>query len=337
MFSRFLALSSLTFFAVGATAQEPAPEAPLPEGLYVHIHTGKGVITGEMEFERAPLTVMNFIGLAEGTKEHNRQESSRFYDGLIFHRVIANFMIQGGDPDGNGTGGPGYQFRDEFHPALKHDRPGIFSMANAGPGTNGSQFFITHVATPHLDNRHSVFGRVVRGQSVVNAIRNGDRIDSIRVERVGEKARAFRATEESFQNMLRRGTMEQEAKKKAAEEALRALEARATTTASGLKYVVEREGSGPKPQRGTTVRAHYTGRLTDGTQFDSSRDRGQPLQFTVGVGQVIAGWDEALLDMRKGERRTLIIPPGLGYGSRGAGGVIPPNATLIFDVELVDF
>jgi len=333
-----LALAALSFGGPAApAAKESKPGAALPAGLYVNVYTTKGLIVGKLEFEKVPLTVANFVGLAEGTKKHNREGAKHFYDGLTFHRVIPNFMIQGGDPQGNGTGGPGYQFQDEFDASLKHDRPGIFSMANSGPGTNGSQFFITHVPTPWLDGKHSIFGSVIRGQTVVDAIQQGDKIDSIRVMRVGPKAKAFKADEAAFQAIIKEKAMQEENKNKAAADHLAEISKGAVTTPSGLKYIVRKEGAGPKPTKGAMIKAHYTGTLVDGTKFDSSRDRGEPLQFTVGVGQVIAGWDEALLDMRKGEQRTLIIPPQLGYGARGAGGVIPPNATLIFDVELVDF
>ncbi len=174
----------------------------LPDGLYARMQTNRGTILLELEFERTPLTVANFVGLAEGTISHSRSGSPRFFDGLRFHRVIADFMIQGGDPLGNGTGGPGYTFADEFHPQLRHDGPGVLSMANRGPATNGSQFFITHVATPWLNGAHTVFGRVVEGQNVVDAVRQGDTIQSVRIERVGPAAEAFQVDQQMF-NRLR--------------------------------------------------------------------------------------------------------------------------------------
>ncbi|POQ98968.1 peptidylprolyl isomerase [Alkalispirochaeta sphaeroplastigenens] len=177
-------------------------EETLPPGLYARMETTRGDILLRLEYERTPLTVMNFVGLAEGTLAHSRGEGVRFFDGLTFHRVIQDFMIQGGDPTGTGRGGPGYQFPDEFHRELRHDGPGVLSMANAGPGTNGSQFFITHVATPWLDNRHSVFGRVLRGQSVVDTIRQGDRIQRVEILRRGAAAEAFQVTRESFDQAL---------------------------------------------------------------------------------------------------------------------------------------
>lgn len=174
----------------------------LAEGLYAKISTSRGNMLIKLEMEKTPLTVTNFVGLAEGTKDSNRRKGVRFYDGLTFHRVIPNFMIQGGDPSGNGSGGPGYNFPDEIDATLRHDTPGVLSMANAGPGTNGSQFFITHVKTPWLDGKHTVFGHVVEGQAVVNAIRPGDKINHINIIRIGGKAKAFKADQDSFNALL---------------------------------------------------------------------------------------------------------------------------------------
>ena len=321
-----------------------AAETQLDDGLYAKIMTSKGDITVQLEFEKTPLTVTNFVGLAEGTKNFNDSKgrtSGRFYDGLEFHRVIDNFMIQGGCPLGSGTGGPGYKFPDEFDQSLRHDRPGTLSMANAGPGTNGSQFFITHVPTPWLDNKHTVFGHVIEGQDVVNAIRKGDTITRIEIIRVGDKAKAFKADQESFDTLLNerekgRLTLEKERQTKdmaVIKEKWPNLE----TTDSGLMYEIVAKGSSDvKPRPGDMVSAHYTGMFLDGRKFDSSVDRGDPIQFPVGAGRVIKGWDEALLDMTKGEKRILIIPPDLAYGSQGRG-PIPANSTLVFEVELLDF
>ncbi len=311
------------------------------EGLYAKIETTKGEIICRLEFEKTPLTVANFVGLAEGTKVlGGGGKNTKFYDGLTFHRVIPNFMIQGGCPLGTGTGGPGYTFPDEIVPSLKHDRAGILSMANAGPGTNGSQFFITHEATPWLDGKHTVFGHVVKGQDVANKIEQGDKIESVTIERVGSKAKEFTGDEEMFNSLLDK--IKKETKTSGEEkrrEELKTIKERWPDhhfTDSGLKYVVKKEGTGEKPPKGATVKVHYTGKLLDGTKFDSSVDRGEPIEFQVGRGQVIPGWDQALQHMKKGEKRVLIIPPELGYGSNGIG-PIPPDSWLVFDVELVDF
>jgi len=186
-------------------AKIPEKEIQLNDGLFAKIITFKGTIIVSLEFEKTPLTVVNFVGLAEGTKDFKPvgdRSRGPFYNGLTFHRVIANFMIQGGDPLGNGTGGPGYKFPDEFVPGLTFSGPGVLAMANAGPRTNGSQFFITHKATPHLNNKHTIFGHVVSGQDVVNAIRQGDRIRKIEIIRNGDKAENFATDQAAFDRLL---------------------------------------------------------------------------------------------------------------------------------------
>lgn len=308
-------------------------------GLYAVIDTEKGEIVVSLEFKKVPMTVANFVGLVEGELNFD-SPGENFYEGLMFHRVIDNFMIQGGCPKGDGTGGPGYSFPDEFDPSLRHDGPGVMSMANAGPGTNGSQFFITHVKTPWLNDKHSVFGKVVEGQDVVNSIEQGDKINGITIERIGEEAQQFKVTKEIFAQLV------QDASKKAMDRRKKEIEKvekeianrwpKATKTPSGLQYVVLKEGDGKAhPKYGQNVTVHYTGTLLDGRMFDSSVHRGEPATFAV--GQVIEGWNEALQTMSKGEKRTLIIPPELGYGVHGYPGIIPPNSYLIFDVELLDF
>lgn len=175
----------------------------LKEGLYAQFDTSKGQIICVLYYKQAPVTVINFAGLALGTIAPKNNPSKKYYDGLIFHRVIKDFMIQGGDPTGTGRGGPGYRFPDEFVDQLKHDTPGILSMANAGPGTNGSQFFITHIATPWLDNKHTVFGRVIKGQDVVNKIKQGDKINTLTIIRVGKDAQEFKIDQASFDAALK--------------------------------------------------------------------------------------------------------------------------------------
>ena len=314
----------------------------LEDGLYAKFTTSKGDILCALEYEKTPLTVANFVGLAEGTKDSNKS-GKPYYDGLVFHRVIPDFMIQGGCPSGNGTGGPGYSFADEFDPSLRHGGPGTLSMANSGPGTNGSQFFITHVATPWLDNKHTVFGHVVSGQTVVDAVEKDDLLKSVTILRVGDSAKAFTSDQAAFDKIESDSVnMAQERKERAAKEAAEKNKTildekypNRESTESGLMYVIEKEGEGESPIKDQTVSLHYTGYLLDGKKFDSSLDRGSPLTFPAGAGKVIKGMDEAVLAMKPGGKRSVIIPPDLGYGAKGAGGVIPPNAYLVFEIELL--
>ena len=306
------------------------------DGVYAVIDTNKGDIVLELFYKETPMTVCNFVGLAEGTLD--AAKGKPFYDGLTFHRVIANFMIQGGDPDGKGTGGPGYRFPDEFVDNLKHNTAGILSMANAGPGTNGSQFFITHVPTPWLDGKHTVFGRVVKGQDVVNKIVQGDRMNSISIIRKGAEAQKFTATQKDFNAYLAGAT--ERAKQRAAqkrekyEALIKQKFPNAVKNESGVFYTIVKEGKGVKAQTGKTLTMKYKGSLLDGTVFDDS-DMHEPLKFVAGAGQLIAGFDQQAVQMAAGEKRTIVIPPELGYGSRGAGGVIPPDAYLVFELELL--
>ena len=308
----------------------------MTNGLYAKINTTKGDITVNLEFEKTPGTVGNFIALAEGNMENTaRPQGKPYYDGLKFHRVIADFMVQGGCPLGTGTGNPGYSFNDEFHPELKHDRPGILSMANSGPSTNGSQFFITHVETPWLDNKHTVFGNVVEGQDIVDAIQQDDVLTAIEIIRIGEDAEKFNAVE-AFRTFEGARAEREALELKKQEDDLNTASAGFEKTASGLRYKIIQEGNGKKAIKGATVSVHYKGQLLDGTVFDSSYTRKQPIDFTVGVGQVISGWDEGIQLLKVGDKARMVIPSNLAYGSQGAGGVIPPNAPLIFDVELVN-
>ena len=245
-------------------------------------------------------------------------------------------MVQAGCPLGTGTGDPGYKFDDEFNVDLKHDRPGILSMANAGPSTNGSQFFITHVETPWLDNKHTVFGHVINGMDIVNSISQNDEIISVNINAIGEKAQAFdpaQAFEDFNKSKADRIKKEKEKELKI----LNDLSKGFSKTSSGLLYKFEKENNSEKPVSGNKVKVHYKGMLLDGTVFDSSYKRNQPIEFTLGIGQVIKGWDEGISLLGLGDKATFIIPSELAYGQSGAGGVIPPNATLVFDVELVKF
>lgn len=308
----------------------------MQDGIFAKFNTTKGEILIKLTHDKTPGTVGNFVALAEGNLENSvKPQGTPYYDGLSFHRVIPDFMIQGGCPLGTGTGDPGYKFDDEFHPELRHDAPGVLSMANAGPGSNGSQFFITHNATPWLDGKHTVFGHVAHGQEVVDAIVQGDKIESVEILRVGEKQKTWNAVEafRTFEGAREKRIAEE---KKKAEAEMQKLAAGFEQTKSGLRYKLIQEGSGKKPSKGQQVSVHYEGSLPSGQVFDSSYKRKEPITFQLGVGQVIPGWDEGIALLKVGDKARFVIPSHLAYGSAGAGGVIPPNATLIFEVELME-
>ena len=308
----------------------------MENGIYAKFNTTKGAILVKLTHDKTPGTVGNFVALAEGNLENKgKSQGTPFYNGLKFHRVIPDFMIQGGDPDGRGTGGPGYKFDDEFHPDLKHDRPGVLSMANSGPGTNGSQFFITHVPTNWLDNKHTVFGYVVEGQDVVDAIEGEDIMDSVEIIREGEEAKNWNAVE-AFRSFEGNRQKKMDAEREAGNAEMEKLAAGFEKTDSGLRYKMIQKGSGKQAENGKTVSVHYEGSLPNGKVFDSSYKRKNPIEFPLGEGNVIEGWDEGIALLQVGDKARFVIPSHLGYGASGAGGVIPPNSVLIFDVELMD-
>jgi len=305
-------------------------------GIYAKFTTSKGDILVKLEEEKTPGTVGNFVALSEGNLENSvKAQGTPYYDGLKFHRVIPDFMIQGGCPQGTGTGNPGYKFDDEFHTDLKHDTPGKLAMANSGPATNGSQFYITHIPTPWLDNKHTVFGSVVEGQDIVDTIGQGDELTSVKILRIGADAEKFNAVEafRTFEGSREGREAEEKAKQKAL---LDTVAAGYDETDSGLRYQILQKGTGKQATKGAGVSVHYKGQLIDGTVFDSSYKRKEPIDFNVGLGQVISGWDEGIQLLKVGDKARFVIPSDLAYGDAGAGGVIPPGATLIFDVELMD-
>lgn len=337
-------------------------EIQLNDGIYAKFETTEGDILVRLHYKATPMTVGNFVSLAEGTNTLTTVKKGQpFYDGIIFHRVIPNFMIQSGDPQGTGAGDPGYKFPDEFVDTLTHSGPGVLSMANSGPRTNGSQFFITHKETSWLDKRHSIFGKVIEGQDIVVKIGNVEKgandkpvtdvvINKLDIIRVGADAKAFDGMA-ALQAGIDAEKQEIEKKAQAQKELLSKYQDEATSTPSGLMYIVLHEGSGPKPEIGQTVEMHYAGYLLDGTIFDTSvketaqengiynpqREPYAPFPVEVGPqARVIEGWKEAISMMKVGDKYKLIIPPHLAYGARGAGGgLIPPNATLVFDVEMM--
>lgn len=349
---KIILASLLALVSLGLSANQDKPKKPKKvklskmdkeflskqaDGMYAKFETAKGDIYCALEFKKTPMTVANFVGLAEGTiKNTAKAEGVPYYDSLKFHRVIPNFMIQGGCPLGTGTGDPGYKFPDEFDETLKHTGPGILSMANAGPGTNGSQFFITHVKTEWLDGKHTVFGHVVQGQSVVDSIKGNDVLKHLVILRKGKEAEAFDAAK-VFEFEKANAGAKAEAKAKAEKEkmdkVLNETYGSAKTTASGLRYIIEREGEGVAPTATSQVTVHYAGYLLNGNKFDSSYDRGQPATF--GLNQVIPGWTAGLQLLKPGGKAKLIIPANLGYGANGYPPVIPPNSWLVFDVELI--
>ena len=331
----------------------------LPDGLYADIETNKGHIIVELDYKKAPITVANFVSLAEGKNEFVTDKNLKnkpFFDGLKFHRVIENFMIQTGDPLGTGSGDTGYKFKDEFTD-LKFNKPGVMAMANNGPGTNSSQFFITHVETPWLDGKHTIFGQVVqKGQEVVNQIKQDDNIVSVSIIRNGEAAKKFDVVK-VFNDYFSEIAKEQSKyagvqKEKAA--SLNALKAKAIKTNSGLEYVITEKGTGKKPVIGSQVYISYSGFLEDGTLFDSSsadiskafgkfiEEKAQAngyqlIPFTAGSKQgLIPGFIEGIEQLSLGDKATIFIPSHLAYGTTGAGGVIPPNANIIFEIQLLE-
>lgn len=333
----------------------------LSDGIYGKFHTNRGEILVKFHADEVPMTVANFVGLAEGnfTFDKDHTFDKPYFDGLIFHRVISvanddqsDFMIQGGDPQGTGMGGPGYQFYDEFDANLTHSKPGILSMANSGPATNGSQFFITIVPTPWLDGKHTIFGEVIEGQDIVNTTLANDTIKQLEIIRVGKKYSAKKwdatkifqekyqeikkAEDEKVAEMNRIAEMSKEEYKAFSYERARKLYPEAKQTESGLSYVILVPGADRKLQSGDKLKVHYTGKLLDGKVFDSSVQRGTPLEFTYKVQGMIPGFDEGLSMLGKGGKAIIVIPYFDAYGAMGRPGAIPPYSDLIFELEVVD-
>ena len=368
----FITLLSAMFVFFSCNSQKKAYK-DLGDGLFADIETTQGNIIVKLNYKETPVTVANFVTLAEGKNTFVKAEykGKPFYNGTIFHRVIKDFMIQGGDPTGTGMGEPGYRFEDEIEPTLKHDKKGILSMANAGPATNGSQFFITQVPTPHLDGRHTVFGETVKGLEVIDAIANTKtvmndkpekdiKINKITIIANGKDAKNFNAVKvfEDYFKEINKREREKEAKTKAASakflEEVKVQEPQAKALPSGVKIFKLVDGKGKQPNHTHQVMVNYAGYLKNGTLFDSNvkeieeaygkynslrEQQGGyqafPMPYNTSA-QLIPGFRDALLTMKVGDKIRVFIPAALGYGERGAGDVIPPNSDLIFDIEITD-
>ncbi len=337
--SAFVAAAKLLLGAAAVASVVSCFGPRLPDGLYAELDTTKGSITISLDYRLVPLAVTNFVGLAEG-KIASAGGNKPFYDGLSFHRVVKGFIIQSGDPTGTGSGGPGYTFPDEIVPTLRHDAPGVVAMANRGPNTNGSQFYITLEPAPWLDGHYTIFGHVVRGMDVVRSIVQGDLIKQVKIIRVGSEAKAFTVDQASF-DRLRSIALDRDREAADAREAadlalIKAKWPKAIETPDGVRYIVERRGVGTvTPRQGSEVTISYIGEFLDGKEFASTAKEGKPLTFQI--GETIRGLNEMLLTMRKGEKRLVIVPPQLAYGDNGIPGRIPPDSYLVFDVELLSF
>ena len=365
-----IALLSAMFVFFSCNSQKKAYK-DLGDGLFADIETTKGHIVVKLNYKEVPTTVANFVTLAEGKNNFVKVEykGKTFYNGTIFHRVIDGFMIQGGDPTGTGMGDPGYRFEDEFVPSLRHSKKGILSMANSGPNTNGSQFFITQVPTPHLDGRHTVFGETVKGEEVIDAIakapRNGQdrpnediKIKNITIVANGKDAEKFDAVkvfDSYFKSVAEREKEKEERVKRASAkflEEIKVQEPQAKVLPSGVKIFTINNGEGKQPKQTEFAMVNYAGYLRNGALFDSNikeveesygkyqamreqQNGYQPIPFPyTPSAQLIPGFKEALLTMKVGDKIRVFIPATLGYGEAGAGDVIPPNSDLIFDIEI---
>ena len=365
-----IALLSAMFVFFSCNSQKKAYK-DLGDGLFADIETTKGHIVVKLNYKEVPTTVANFVTLAEGKNNFVKVEykGKPFYNGTIFHRVIDGFMIQGGDPTGTGMGDPGYRFEDEFVPSLKHSKKGILSMANSGPNTNGSQFFITQVPTPHLDGRHTVFGETVKGEEVIDAIakapRNGQdrpnediKIKNITIVANGKDAEKFDAVkvfDSYFKSVAEREKEKEERVKRASAkflEEIKVQEPQAKVLPSGVKIFTINNGEGKQPKQTEFAMVNYAGYLRNGALFDSNikeveesygkyqamreqQNGYQPIPFPyTPSAQLIPGFKEALLTIKVGDKIRVFIPATLGYGEAGAGDVIPPNSDLIFDIEI---
>jgi peptidyl-prolyl cis-trans isomerase A (cyclophilin A) len=336
-FIRIKSIAAACLLSACVISCNRAGAAGRPDGLYARLTTAKGEVLVRLEYTKAPLTVGSFVGLAEGTLDASK--GKKFFDGLTFHRVEPDFVVQSGDPKGDGTGGPGYEFPNEVSD-LKYDAEGVVGMANSGPDTNGSQFFITMKAVPQLDGGYTIFGKVVTGMDVVKSIAKGDKIVKIEILRNGSEARAFKADQAAFNSRL---TPLVASIKKATEDkragdiaTIKQKYPDLVVDADGIYQKTLRAGSGATPNAGQTVSVAYKSMFLTGQVFDQSDFHGGNVDLSVGAGKIIPGWDKVLMEMKKGEKRIIVVPPELAFGALGRPGTpIGPNAFLVFEIELV--
>lgn len=351
-------------FLLFACAQNTRDD--LPDGLYAEMDTEKGPVLIQLKYDTVPVTVANFVSLARGTNPFVSKpyKDKPFFNGLTFHRVVPDYVVQSGAPGGRPSGNAGYKFEDEMpHNAegelyLKHDRPGVVSMANSGKDTNGSQFFITLRDAPNLDGVHSVFGQVIEGQEVIDSIKKGDRINRVDIVSVGEKAKQFNAKKvftEYFKDLEARTAEHLKALKKAKDSLMGSWEkfrAEAVELPSGLKMYYLKKNDSVKPPIGSRVRINYAGFFTTADLFDTNIESlakkfdkfnqqlanegkymAMPMTYSPDA-QMIHGFREGILNLKVGEKAWLFIPSHLGYGKQQYG-PIPPDTDLVFLVELL--
>lgn len=334
-FKASLAVAFSALFTITSCSSGPN----LPAGLYARIDTAKGPISILLAHEKAPLATANFVGLAEGTLDASI--GKRFYDGLTFHRVEEGFVVQGGDPAGDGSGDPGYNFPDEFDPALRHDAPGVVAFANYGADTNGSQFYITLAAAPVLDDSYTVFGRVIEGMDVVEKLAAGDVMTKVTILRIGDEAKAFKSGQEAWNQYYEIAAEGAKARiratRKLVTDGILAKWPGLVLRPDGIMSMTLKEGTGPAMRRGYLVNIAYKGMLPNGQVFDQSILHGGPYEFELGIGTVILGWDMMVAEMKMGEKRLVAIPPEFAYGMEGAAGLIPPNSYILFELEITGF
>lgn len=369
IFNQFLPLS-LIFLMVFFSCKAQYPD--LQDGMYAEFVTNKGVMVAKLYYDKTPVTVANFVSLAEGTNTmaDKKFKDKKFYNGTIFHRIVAGFMIQGGDPSGDGTGGPGYKFHDEFKPDLKHDKPGVLSMANSGVNTNGSQFFLTEKPAPFLDNVHTVFGELVLGLDVRDSISKVEKgpndkpiepvvLEKLNIIRKGKEAKSFNAAS-IFKNhfieterLEKEKTEKKQALLKSSQEKFNSQKAKSTALPSGLQYLITEAGTGEKLKEIDKILANYTAFFEDGKllgtskldiaeAFDAVNPRQkaangyEPIIFEIGPdARMIPGLKEGLKQLSVGDKAALFIPYYLGYGETG-NREIPPRTNLIFEVEIIE-